>query len=194
MSAHIPETLKDQWQRVVAGLGVRPVIDSLITMYRVELHELHSAERQFGILADKIGLVIHYAPLAGRLSEYAAAVRRREIETRRLLGAVGAEYRMRPNEVMRALVQKASSMAEQSSENVRDAALVAALQGLIHYMIAEHGTLESLANALGRKDEAARFALHAHLYKEADRELSELATSTLNLTAARTANSPGKTG
>jgi Xaa-Pro aminopeptidase len=51
---------------------------------------------------------------------------------------------------MRALVEKASRMAEHTSENVRDAALVAALQRIIHYMIAEYGTIASHAKALGR--------------------------------------------
>jgi ferritin-like metal-binding protein YciE len=193
MAVHFREGLKEQWQRVRAGLGGRPAIDGMIAMYRAELHELHSAEQQLCALADEIWVSVRNEPLAGRLSEYAAALRTREAEFGKVLTAVGAEPRERPDEAMRALIEKASRMAEQSSENVRDAALVAAIQRIIHYMIAEYGTIASHAKALGRMDEAAHFAQHAERDKEVDRELSELADSTLNPEAARPMESSGKT-
>lgn len=192
MAIHFREGLKEQWQRVRAGLGGAPPIDSLMAMYRTELHELHSAEQQLGALADEIWVSVRNAPLAERLSEYAAALRTRETELGNLLTTVGAEARERPDEVMRALVEKTSKMAEHTSENVRDAALVAALQRIIHYMIAEYGTIASHAKALGRMDEAAHFAQHADLDKDVDRELSELAKTTLNPEATKQAPTPGK--
>jgi ferritin-like metal-binding protein YciE len=93
---------------------------------------------------------------------------------------------------MRALVEKASRMAEHTSENVRDAALVAALQRIIHYMIAEYGTIASHAKALGRTDEAAHFAQQADLDKGVDRELSDLAKTTLNPEAIKKVDTPKK--
>ncbi len=93
---------------------------------------------------------------------------------------------------MRALVVKASRMAEQSSINVRDAALVASLQRIIHYMIAEYGTIAAHAKALGRMHEAAHFAQQANLDKEVDRELSELAKSTLESGSELDAGAAGK--
>jgi ferritin-like metal-binding protein YciE len=189
MALYFREGLKEQWQRVRAGLGGRPAIDGMLAMYRAELHELHSAEQQLSALADEIWVSVRNGALAGRLSEYAAALRTRDAELEKLLAAVGAETRERHDEVMRALVEKASRMAEQSSDNVRDAALVASLQRIIHYMIAEYGTIASHAKALGRMDEAAHFAQHAGLDKEVDSELSELAKSTLNPEATRSAES-----
>ena len=193
MAIHFREGLKEQWQRVRAGLGNRPTIDGMIVMYRAELHELHNAEQQLCALADEVWVSVRNGSLAERLSEYAATLRSREAELQTVLTAVGGEPRDRTDEVMRALVEKASRMAEQSSENVRDAALVASLQRIIHYMIAEYGTIASHAKALGRMDEAAHFAEHAHRDKEVDRELSELAKSTLNPEATRAAESSDKT-
>lgn len=189
MAVHLREGFKEQWQRLRAGLGGRPPIDSLMTLYRAELQELQSAEQQLCSLADEIWVSVHNAPLADRLAEYAAALRTRETALGNLLTAVGAESRERPDEAMRALVDKASRMAEQSGDNVRDAALVAAIQRIIHYMIAEYGTIASHAKVLGRTDEAAHFALQADLDQEVDRELSELAKSTLNPEATRMADS-----
>jgi ferritin-like metal-binding protein YciE len=192
MAVHFREELKEQWKRVRAGLSGRPAIDDLAAMYRLELRELHSAEQQLCALADELWVSVRDASLAERLSEYAAALRTRETELSEVLGAMGGEVRERPDEVMRALVEKTSRMAEQASERVRDAVLVAALQRIIHYMIAEYGTTASHAKALGRLDEAANFAQRADLDKEIDRELSELAKSTLNLEATGAANPSGQ--
>jgi ferritin-like metal-binding protein YciE len=73
---------------------------------------------------------------------------------------------------------------------MRDAALVASIQRIIHYMIAEHGTIAAHAKALGRMQEAAHFAEHADLDRNVDRELTDLAKSTLNPEAASAREAP----
>ncbi|MGH8179048.1 MAG: ferritin-like domain-containing protein [Steroidobacter sp.] len=194
MVVHFREGLKEQWQRVRAGFGARtPAIDSMTAMYRAELHELHSAEQQLSALADELWLSVRNGPLAERLSEYAAALRTREAELGKILVGISADTRERPDEAMRALVEKASRMAEQSGENVRDAVLVASIQRVIHYMIAEYGTIAAHAKALGRMSEAAHFAQQADLDKAVDRELSELAKNTLNPEATAAPEPSGKT-
>jgi ferritin-like metal-binding protein YciE len=193
MAVHFREELKQQWERVRTGLGGRPAIDSMTAMYRTELRELDSAEQQLCALADEIWVSVRNGPLAERLSEYAAALRTRQAELGKVLSAAGAGTRDRPDEVMHALVGKTSRMFEQSSENVRDAALVASLQRIIHYMIAEYGTIASHAQALGRMDEASQFAQHADRDREVASELSELATSTLSTEATGAAESSSKT-
>ena len=194
MVGHFREGLKERWQRVRAGLGGRtPAIDSMLAMYRAELHELHSAEQQLCSLADEIWVSVRNISLSQRLSEYAAALRVREAELENVLTEVAPAASERSDEAMRALIDKASRMAEQSSENVRDAALAASLQRIIHYMIAEYGTIAAHAKALGRTQEAARFAQHAELDKEVDHELSELAKSTLNPQATAAPQAPGPT-
>jgi ferritin-like metal-binding protein YciE len=185
MSVHFPEALKEQWQRVVVGISGKPEIDNLTAMYRIELQELHSAEEQLCALVDEIGAIVHYVPLAGQLSEYATALRMRKTEISNLLTGVGASSRARHDGVMRAFVEKTCRTAEQSTANVRDTALMAALQHIVQYMIADYATLASHACALGRKDDAARFALHAQLHLQADRELSGLTRSTLNIESTR---------
>lgn len=190
MTVLFPESLKEQWRRVIVSISGKPEIDTLTAMYRIELQELHSAEQQLCALVDEIGLVIHYAPLAGRLSEYATALRMRKTELLKSLVAVGARPRIRRDGVMCALVERTCRTAEQSTDNVRDTALMAALQRIIHYMIADYATLASLAHALGRTDDAARFSFHAQLNREIDCELSRLATSTLTIEATREAGEP----
>jgi ferritin-like metal-binding protein YciE len=179
MAIHLREGMKEQWQRVRAGFGSStPAIDSMETMYRSELCELHSSEQQLCALADELWVTIRNGPLSQRVSEYAATLRSREAELESLL--VGIDTRHHTDDPMHALVTNASKMAEICGEIVRDAALVASLQRMIHYMIAEYGTIAAHAKALGRFNEAARFAAYAENEKTVDGELSELAKHTLN--------------
>lgn len=70
--------------------------------------------------------------------------------------------------------------------SVRDAAIIAAANKVEHYEIATYGTLVSLARLLGH--DAAGSLLEATLQeeKEADRKLTELAESEINLEAEST--------
>jgi len=68
---------------------------------------------------------------------------------------------------------------------VRDAAIVASIQRIVHYKIAGYGTIAAYAKALGRTDEAAHFAQLADRDKSIDAELTELAKKTLNPVAVR---------
>lgn len=189
MTVHFPAALKERWQRVILGISGKPEINNLSAMYQIELQELHSAEQQLCALIDEIGSIVHFAPLAGQLSEYSTALRMRQTEISKLLTGVGASSRTRCDGVMRALVEKTCRTAEQSTSSMRDTALMAALQQIVQYMITDYATLASHASALGRKDEAAHICLHAQLHVGVDRELSRLATSSLGIQAAR---APGK--
>jgi ferritin-like metal-binding protein YciE len=177
--------LQERWQRLRAGFGGKtPAIDSMMAMYRAEVRELHSAEDQLCTLADELWISVRNASLSERLSEYAASLRARRVKLESVLAELGPGRAEHADEAMRALVDKASRIAEQCSENVRDAALVASLQRIIHYMIAEHGTIAAHAKTLGRMQEAAHFAEQAELDRNVDRELSDLAKSALNPDAA----------
>lgn len=177
--------LQEQWQRVRAGMG-RGVagIDSLDAMYVIELQELHSAEQQFGAVIEKLGRLVGHAPLAVRMDEYAAELHARAGELQQLLTSCGADPRRHPDEAMQALINETRKMAQVCAENVRDAALVASIQRIIHYKIAGYGAIASYAKVLGRVEEAELFAALADRDKAIDTELTELAKGTLNPEAA----------
>jgi ferritin-like metal-binding protein YciE len=64
--------------------------------------------------------------------------------------------------------------------NVRDAAVTASVQRIIHYKIAGYGAIAAYAKALGREEDARQFAQLAERDRAVDAELSDLAKSTLN--------------
>ena len=63
---------------------------------------------------------------------------------------------------------------------MRDAAVTASVQRIIHYKIAGYGAIASYAKSLGRHDDAQHFAQLAERDRAVDAELSDLAKGTLN--------------
>ena len=73
---------------------------------------------------------------------------------------------------------------EVEDRNVLDAAIIAAAQAVEHYEIARYGTLIAWARQLGRADCASMLQQNLDEEKAADRKLTQLAESKVNLSAA----------
>jgi ferritin-like metal-binding protein YciE len=183
----LSDGLKQQWQRLTETVSSAKVatslaarIDSMETMYSIELQELHSAETQLCALANKLVPIIDSAPLAFRLQEYATELQLRKVDLESRLARSQTEVRVHPDDAMQALITETNKMAQVCADKVRDAAIAASLQRIIHYKIAGYGTIASYAKALGRLDEAGHFAQSADRDKAVDGEITELAKGTLN--------------
>ncbi|HKU15758.1 MAG TPA: DUF892 family protein [Steroidobacteraceae bacterium] len=186
------EALNEQWLRIRAGLGGSPAIDSMEAVYRVELRELLSVEKQACALVDEIWVTMLNGPLAERVSQYVAALRRRTAE-HEAMPELGEDARSHRNPVMRALVHEASRVAENCATNVRDVVLIATLQHMVHYLIASYGTLAAHAKVLGLTQQAAEFAANADTDQQFDADLSILAKTEVNPLAAGAQRPPGTT-
>ena len=186
--------LREQWHRISSGITGAAAIDSMESMYLQELQELHSAEQQFTALAQRLATLIDQRDVALSIDEYAVELQSRASELRRLLSDVGADPREHPDQAMQGLINETLKMAQVCARNVRDAALLASMQRIIHYKIAGYGTIAAYAKALNRNDEAGRFAELADHDKAVDAQLTELAKSSLNPQAvAARAVTTGKT-
>ncbi|MET0988377.1 MAG: DUF892 family protein, partial [Steroidobacteraceae bacterium] len=179
----ILNAIRVQWQRLRQGFNGNSKRESMQDMYVSELGELHSAAAQFSVLADEMWIAMGNEALARRVSGYAADLRVRVAQLQ-MLGAQDPSGRDQTDEAMQALALKASRAAERYGDTVRDAALAGALQAIMHYMIAEYGTLAAHARVLGRHDDAERFTGYASEDKALDAEISDLAVRTLNVDAA----------
>jgi ferritin-like metal-binding protein YciE len=83
------------------------------------------------------------------------------------------------------IIEEAEEIAgEVEDKNVLNAALIAAAQAAEHYEITRYGTLIAWAKELGRSDCASVLQKNLDEEKAADRKLTELAESRLNLKAA----------
>jgi ferritin-like metal-binding protein YciE len=91
-------------------------------------------------------------------------------------------------EAMEGLIEEAKEMMEEiSTPEVLDAAMIAAAQKVEHYEIASYGSVQALAEALGHTEAARLLEDTLNEEKSADQKLNQIALSSVNQTALRTA-------
>jgi ferritin-like metal-binding protein YciE len=193
---HVKAALMNRAGDTLADLTGNQRLDSLEGMYEAELQELHSAEGQLGQLANDLARTMTHPELAFRLQEYASELQARRRDLENFLARIGADMRdkVKVDDAMHALIAETEKMWRISAANVRDAAVTASVQRIMHYKIAGYGAIAAYAKALGRVAEAGHFAQLADRDKVVDGELSELAKGTLNpdAAAAPQGESPGR--
>jgi ferritin-like metal-binding protein YciE len=149
-------------------------------MYEAELQELHNAEGQLAELANDLARTMSHPELAFRMQEYATELQSRRVDLEGLLTRIGASVRGHTDDAMQALADETEKMWRVCAANVRDAAVTASVQRIIHYKIAGYGAIAAYAKALAREDEARHFAQLADRDGAVDAELTDLAEGTLN--------------
>lgn len=158
-------------------------LDSMEAMYEAELQELHNAEGQLAQLANDLARTMSHSELAFRMQEYATELQSRRVDLEGLLARIGASVRGDTDDAMQALIEETEKMWRVCAANVRDAAVTASVQRIIHYKIAGYGAIAAYAKSLARQDEARHFAQLAERDRAVDAELSDLAKGTLNVEA-----------
>lgn len=159
-------------------------LDSMEAMYESELQELHNAEGQLAQLANDLARTMSHSELAFRMQEYATELHARRTDLEGLLTRIGANVRAHRDDAMHALIEETEKMWRVCAANLRDAAVTASVQRIIHYKIAGYGAIASYAKALAREEDARHFAQLVERDRAVDAELSELAKGTLNPEAA----------
>jgi ferritin-like metal-binding protein YciE len=178
----LKQGLQEQVRRMrqtVASESVRN-IDSMDALYASELQELHSAECQLANVIESVATQIRNEPLALRLDEYVTELRARRVDLESLLARIDIDTRPHPDDAMRALLAETQKMARICAPTLKDAAVTASIQRIVHYKIAGYGTIAAYAKTLGRTEEVGHFAELADRDKVVDTELTRLAKATLN--------------
>lgn len=87
---------------------------------------------------------------------------------------------------MKGLVAEGAEMIEEEADpEVKDAELIAAAQRVEHYEIAGYGTARTHAELLGDEEGAKLLQTTLEEERQTDQKLSELATSAINVAAAK---------
>jgi ferritin-like metal-binding protein YciE len=159
-------------------------LDSMDAMYEAELQELHNADGQLAQVTNDLARTMSHSGLAFRMQEYATDLHARRGDLEGLLSRIGANVRAHKDDAMQALIDETEKMWRVCAANVRDAAVTASVQRIIHYKIAGYGAIAAYAKALGREEDARHFAQLAERDRAVDAQLSDLAKGTLNPEAA----------
>lgn len=183
----LKQGMKEQVRRLRQTVGTDTVstLDTMDELYAAELRELHSAESQLAATIERTGPSLRNEALSLRFDDYATELQARKVDLESLLTRIDGEARPHPDDALRALLGETEKMARICAPALRDAAIVASLQRIIHYKIAGYGTIGAYAKLLGRSEEAAHFAELAARDKTIDADFTKLAKGTLNAEAAQ---------
>jgi ferritin-like metal-binding protein YciE len=159
-------------------------LNSLQALYINELKDLYSAEKMLLKALPKMAKAASHEELAANFTEHARVTERQVERLERIFADLGESPRGKKCVGMEGLIDEAQELLQEKAEpDVLDAGLIAKAQHVEHYEIAGYGTVRTYAEQLG-------FGKHAELLQqtleeegEADKRLSALAESSINLEA-----------
>jgi ferritin-like metal-binding protein YciE len=159
-------------------------LDSLQALYVNNLKDLYSAEKQLLKALPKMAKAASHQELAANFTEHARVTERQVDRLERIFADLGESPRGKKCVGMEGLIEEAQELLQEKPEpDVLDAGLIAKAQHVEHYEIAGYGTVRTYAEQLG-------LAKHAELLQqtldeegEADKRLTALAESSINLEA-----------
>ena len=154
---------------------------TLQDLYVHELQDLYSAETQ---LLDALPKVIDKASskeLVDGLKSHLEETKGHQKIVKGLIEAHGEEAGKETCDAMKGLVKETdSTMKEDMSDDLMDAALIACCQRVEHYEMAGYGTCRAYAQALGHKDDVAKISEIFGQEENADETLTKIAVNTVN--------------
>jgi ferritin-like metal-binding protein YciE len=160
-------------------------LNSLRDLLTHEIQDLYSAETQITKALPKMVQAAHSPDLQAAFQEHLNVtqehVTRLETIARQLQMTTGGQT----CKGMQGLLEEGKDlMQEQAEDWVMDAGLIGAAQRVEHYEIAAYGTARDHAEKLGLYDVARTLQQTLDEEGEADKKLTELASSAINAMAA----------
>ena len=153
-------------------------------LYLTELQELRSGEMQLVVTVRHMAEAASNESLAAALRRHRDGAQARKERLDRLIQRHGTSQE-HSNKAIDALVQEANRLALLlSSEVLRDAGIILAVQKLIHYQIASYGAAAALAGAMELRQDQRELHLGLEEEKHTDLELTGLAKEEVNPEAA----------
>ena len=160
-------------------------LESLHDLYVEELRDLYNAENQLLKALPRMAKAASHPDLQAAFTEHLEVTRGQVERLDRIFADLGEKAKGKKCRAMEGLIEEGKEILDKDAEpSVLDAALIAAAQKVEHYEMAGYGCVRTFARLLGY-DEAADL-LQATLDEEgeADKTLTELAESIINVEAA----------
>jgi len=160
-------------------------VDSLEKLYVEQLRDIYDAENQLVRALPQMAKAASSPELRTAFENHLEQTRGHVRRLDEIFRGLGHPSKGKSCKAMVALNEEGDEIVKSDSEaSVRDAGLVAAAQKVEHYEIAAYGTLRTFAEFRG--DRPAAQALQETLDEEyeADKTLTEVAESSINVQAA----------
>ena len=159
-------------------------LDSLQALYINNLKDLYSAEKQLLKALPKMAKAASHEELAANFTEHARVTERQVERLERIFADLGQSPRGKKCVGMEGLIEEAQELLQEKPEpDVLDAGLIAKAQHVEHYEIAGYGTVRTYAEQLGLTKHAELLQQTLDEEGEADKRLTALAETSINLEA-----------
>jgi ferritin-like metal-binding protein YciE len=161
-------------------------LETLRDLYVHELKDLYSAEKQIIKALPKMAKAATNRQLAAAFRQHLEQTKRQAKRLEDVLGSHGESTRGPKCQGMEGLLKEGDEMsAEDGQDDVRDAGLIAAAQRVEHYEIAGYGCARTYAQLLGDAKGARALDITIKEEGDADKKLTKLARSVINLKAKK---------
>ncbi len=166
-------------------------LDSLETLFVEELKDLYNAESQIiGALPEMVDAA-HSPQLKSVFEQRLETSRRQKARLEEVFQQLGQVPEEAKCEGIAGILAEGEVFASAKGKpEVRDAALIGAAQHVEHYEMASYGTLRAFAERLGQPRIARILQETLDEEKQTDKQLSQLAESSVNPQASRESRSP----
>ena len=162
-------------------------LESLRALYVDELKDLYSAEGQILKALPRMTKAASSRDLKRALTEHERVTRRQVKRLERIFKDLDESPRGKKCRGMEGLLEEGKELISEKPEpDVLDAGLILKAQHVEHYEIAGYGTVRAWAQQLGLEQHVELLQETLDEEGEADKRLSQLAESSINIEAAET--------
>ncbi len=159
-------------------------LDSLQDLYLNELKDLYNAENQLLKALPRMAKAATAPELKAAFTEHLEVTRKQVERLEQIFAELGANPKGKKCKAMEGLIEEGKEiLGEDGAPSVIDAALIAAAQRVEHYEMAGYGCVRTFANLLGYEEAAALLQETLDEEGEADKKLTELAETIINVEA-----------
>ncbi len=160
-------------------------LNTLEDVFEAELSDLLSAERQLVKALPSISKAATSTDLKQAVESHLEETKGHVTRLEQVFASIDKGAKSEHCDGMEGLIKEGSEVAEADGDGAaRDAAIIGAAQRVEHYEIAAYGTARSLAQQLGHTEAVGLLEQTLDEENEADRKLTEIATSSVNVSAA----------
>jgi ferritin-like metal-binding protein YciE len=160
----------------------------LMKLFENELKDIYWAEKALTKALPKMAKKATSEELAEALENHLNETEMHAQKVEQVFEIMGKRAVAKKCEAMDGLIKEAEQIMKESEEGpMRDAGIISAAQKVEHYEIATYGTLRVFAETLGMDDAARILEEILEEEKNADKTLTEVAVSTINVQAAEEA-------
>jgi ferritin-like metal-binding protein YciE len=159
-------------------------LDSLQELYVDELKDLYNAEQQILKALPQMVKAASHRELKRALTEHERVTRRQVKRLERIFRDLGEKPTGKKCVGMEGIIDEGKELIKEKPEaEVLDAGLIAKAQHVEHYEMAGYGTVRTYAQQLGFEEHARLLQETLDEEGEADKRLSALAVSSINIEA-----------